>query len=86
MVEQSKRLVAMLCCRAKPLSSQLSMLRGTWAMVVDHMLRMRAAWKNAMGCGVCRREAEREAFASLKRMGARRRAESWDVCLEIDAD
>lgn len=47
-----------LCCREKPLKSQLSMLSGTFPAVVDHMESMRVAWKNSIGCGATSRASE----------------------------
>jgi hypothetical protein len=55
---ESNILLERACCKANPDSNQLSMLKGTWPTVVDHMHRIRAAWKNSIGCGEVRRATE----------------------------
>jgi hypothetical protein len=81
--EGSKSPVAILCCKAKPLKSQLSIFNGTFAIVVDHMLKISAPWKNSIGCGVLNSAEESKILASLNRIGARRKADSCDVCLHF---
>jgi hypothetical protein len=36
------------------------MLKGTWPTVVDHMQRIRVAWKNSIDCGAIKRLLETE--------------------------
>jgi hypothetical protein len=57
-------------------------------MVVDHRLRMRAAWKNSMVWGVSNIPIERSDFASLKSWGARLDATScvvWRTAIKQQA-
>jgi hypothetical protein len=73
------KLLARLCCSAKPLKSQLSMLNGTCPIVVDHKLSISAAWKNSIGCGTVSIAVDKKDFASLKSLGANLEARSWVV-------
>jgi hypothetical protein len=55
------------------------MLNGVCPIVVDHILRITAAWKNSIDCGTSSKFAESSAFASWKSRGVRVEAESCDV-------
>jgi len=50
--------------------------RGIWPIVVDHMLKIRAAWKKSTVCGTFNNPAESKLFASSKNVGARFEADS----------
>src|ERR1700744_1656546 len=65
---------------AKPLNSQLSILKGTCPTVVDHMLRIRAAWKKSKVCGVESNALARRVFDFANSSGASRNAGSVLVC------
>lgn len=74
-------MLAILCCKANPLSNQLSIVKGICPMVVDHMLRTRDAWKNSIGCGTLSIAADNNDLASLNNFGANCEAKDCSVCL-----
>jgi hypothetical protein len=55
------------------------MLKGVCPIVVDHMLRTTAAWKNTIDCGTSSKCAESKVLASWKSRGASVDAESCVV-------
>lgn len=75
----AKRGLVWECCRAKPLRSHVSILRGTCPTVVDHMQRIRAAWKNSIDWGATRSVLETSERAHSYNFGARLAASSSEV-------
>jgi hypothetical protein len=64
------------------------MLKGVCPIVVDHMLRMTAAWKNSIDCGTSSKCAESKVLDSWKSRGASVDAEScvvWRTAIKQQA-
>lgn len=75
--EQRTRLAVL---QSKPTESQLSILNGTWPTVVDHIQRMRVAWKNSLDCGTTKSVLDMKDRAHSYSFGARLAASSSEVC------
>lgn len=56
------------------------MLKGTCPTVVDHMHKIRAAWKKSTDCGVVKSMLDTRERAHSYNLGAKTAASSSEVC------